>query len=338
MTDSASRRTQTELEQLAERYRHLREERRRAGQDGRVRRGLERRLAAAAEQFERRLRQAALDEEQRRAWMAHLHHGEPPPPQAGRAAPLVFRGRSASGSELLVFALPSGELELRADGVTVERLARADELLSSSPELDFPAAGQLFRESFVLADGALEALEELLAQGRPVPGQEALLAEGLVGRNLELTPRGRRALARLANDHPHRFLERGPLEIVSRGSVGRSAREQLASALERLAAQAPRPVISMRGTLSHEQGVARPRAARAEATLELRGRAVRAIAEAATLPEAIDLLVERLQRALRDLRQAAQAERRESGVAEPGSWRHGSLASHPPGHSAGRAG
>lgn len=326
---AASRKLNDELKQLVETYRHLHEEHRRTGTNSRTRRRLEQRLAAAAERFERRLREAALDEQDREEWRRHIYHAAPPPALAENGTPIVFRGRSDTGSELLIRRLGPGELEVIVDGTTVERLAEADELLSLSPNLTFPMGGQLYRETFQVEEGALDNLAELLATGKPVPGLQALVREGLVSRNLELTPRGRRALDR-TKTRGGMPGERGPIEIVVRGRVGDRSRDRLRTALDRIAASAPRSVLFVRGTLTREENPSLARPAVAEATLNLSGRVTRATARGSDLGEAIDLLVERLNRAMRELRRTEEAERREPGVSEPGSWRHGNLPSHPP--------
>jgi ribosome-associated translation inhibitor RaiA len=318
-----------ELEQLVKVYRHLHDEHRRSGASSRARRRLEHRLAGVAERFERRLRAAVPDEHDRAQWREHLYHGAASPAEIEGVAPLVFRGRSEAGSELLIRRLPSGDLEVTIDGTPVERLYGADELLSPAPHLTFGVGGQLYRETFRVPAGALSDLEQTLATGKPVPGLQALSREGLISHDLELTPRGRRALAHRPQESGAFEEAESPIEIVARGRVGHRSRQRLQNALSRIAAGSPRPVLFVRGTLIQEENPSLARPAVAEATLHLGGRVARARARAGELTEAIDLLVEQLHRAVRELRRREEAERRESGVPEPGRWRHGDLPSHP---------
>jgi hypothetical protein len=124
-----------------------------------------------------------------------------------------------------------------------------------------------------------------------------------------------------------------PIEIVTRGPVGRRARSRLRSELERLAQLAPRSPALVRGALTYDENPSLVRPAEAKATFELGGRAVRAHTTAAGTNEAIDLLVAHLRRAFGELRGREEARRRASPVAAPGHWRHGNLPSAPPAQS-----
>ena len=101
------------LEELAAEYRHLREEHRRASEDGRVRRRLERRLQGVANRYERRLRSVG-DEGVREEWRRHLYDGAAVPSELPLRA-----GRPAAP------AAPEPRIEIVARGRVGER-ARGD--------------------------------------------------------------------------------------------------------------------------------------------------------------------------------------------------------------------
>ena len=69
----------TELEELTARYRHLREEHRRAPAGGSVRRGLEGDMRDALAHAERRIDAIVEDPADRDGWRDHLHRGGPAP-------------------------------------------------------------------------------------------------------------------------------------------------------------------------------------------------------------------------------------------------------------------
>ena len=318
--------TRGELESLTAEYRHVLEEHRRTGPQSRGRRRLEHELDALSDRFERLLAHTSLDKETRALWRAHLHHAMPAPSEPEPAPPLVFRGRSEMGAELVVRRLGPRELDVLVDGAQVERLAKADELLSSSPGLAFRVGDQVFHETFGASAQACDALRAALESGQPAPADRELLLDGLVDRDLGLTSRGRRALALAPPRRPETLAQaESPIEIVTRGPVGEGARERLRGELARLVELTPRPALIARGSLSYDENPSLAKPAEAKATIELGGRTVRAHATAAGTAEAIDLLVGRLRRALRELRERQETERREPGVAEPGHWRHGDL-------------
>jgi len=304
----ASRQSSDELERLVKVYRHLREEHRRVRANSSAHRRLERKLAAAGARFERRLRQTTLSEDERSEWRRHQTlSGAPPRPPTG-TTPAMFR--------------------VDVDGVVAERFANADEFLTTSPHQSFPAGNELYPETFQIAERALDDFEQLLAAGRPAPGRQALVRQGLLGPHGELTPCGRTALAQRSERRGGMFVEGIPIEVISRGGVGAGPRDRFRAALHRVAARAPRPVLFVRGTLTRDQNPSLARPAVVEAAIEASGRVIRATARASELGEAIDLCVERLQRKIREYRRADAAERREPSVSAPGSWRHGDLPSH----------
>jgi ribosome-associated translation inhibitor RaiA len=102
-------------------------------------------------------------------------------------------------------------------------------------------------------------------------------------------------------------LGESPIEIVTRGPVGERQRQRLRSELERLADESPRHAVFVRGALTYEQNPSVARPALATATIDLGRRVVRARVAAHGTGTAIDLLVARLRRSLRDLRRRDEA-------------------------------
>lgn len=112
-------------------------------------------------------------------------------------------------------------------------------------------------------------------------------------------------------------LGESPIEIVTRGPVGERARERLRAELARLADESPRHAVFVRGALTVEQNPSIARPAVASATIDLGRRVVRARVAADGTATAIDLLVARLRRSLRDLRGREEAARRKTLPDEP---------------------
>ncbi len=314
-----------ELERLSADYRHLLQEHRRAHAGSRTRRRLDHELLGLSDRFERLLAHTPVDDETRAQWRAHLHHGAPAPAGPEPGEPVYFCGRSATDAELVIRRLGPRELDVLVDGTRVERLTDADELGATSPPLAFRVGDQVYEETFAASAPALAALAEALENGRPAPADAELLLDGLVDRELSVTPRGRRALALAARVERETPAVGAPIEIVTRGRVGKRARARLHTELARVVRAAPRSPLLVRGTLTYDGNPSLARPATATATLRLGGRTVRAHAEGAGTSEAIDLLVERLHRELRELRGREVTTRRVPAVAEPGHWRHGNL-------------
>ena len=105
-------------------------------------------------------------------------------------------------------------------------------------------------------------------------------------------------------------LGESPIEIVTRGPVGERSRQRLRAELARLAEESPRHAVFVRGALTFEQNPSIERPAVASATIDLGRRVVRAHVAANGTASAIDLLVARLRRSLRDLRGRDEAARR----------------------------
>jgi ribosome-associated translation inhibitor RaiA len=122
-----------------------------------------------------------------------------------------------------------------------------------------------------------------------------------------------------------------PLELSTRGSIGTADRHYASEKIARVGKLAPFPVLRARARLSEETNPSVERPAIVEASLDMGERVIRAHVAAAGMREAIDLLEERLRRRLDELNEHLLARRRETGVAEPGEWRHGDLPTARPG-------
>lgn len=322
-----------ELEEVVHEYHHVQEEHRHARPGSRVRRHLHERMTEFATRFDRLLAEAVADEQERRGWHEHLYHGaaEPPAPQA--APPLLLRGRSGTGSTLEILERPDGTLDVVVDGVRVERLASADELLATQPGLSFRLGDISFDERFAASRSALAALQAMIESVGPPPYRYAreLLLDGLVDRNFGLTPRGRRALRLDLQHGGMRGAELPvPVHVTAHGQVPERDRRAAEEKLAKLAPLAPRRVLFARAILVKEADPALERPAIAKATMDVSGRIVRAHVAAPEMSEAIDLLVERLRGQLTELTERETARRREPGIADPGRWRHGDLPTQRP--------
>lgn len=323
--------TRDELEALVTEYRHVRVEHARAHRGGRVRRRLDRRLVQVDARFERLLREAVADAEVRRAWLEHLRNGAPAPAEPSAAAPpLVFRGRSETGSLVEVRQRPEGDYDVVVDGAAVERVAAVDDLAQTGPGVAFRLGGVVFQEVFALSPEALTALARFVSEpgsGPPFDRAQELIADGLVDRDLGLTARGRRALR---NERRPAGLAAPPVLRVSARGVGEQPRRYLERKLRRVLRLSPLPVIGARAVVAEERNPSLERPATAKATVEVRGQDVHAHAAAGSPVEAVDLLAERLSRRLRGLGRRRDAVRQGTGALEPGEWRHGGVAAPRP--------
>jgi hypothetical protein len=323
--------SQGELQEVAHEYRHVHEEHRRAQPRSRARRHLEVRLQQLRRSFERLLAAAPVSEGDRRRWRMQLRAGVAAVPPPADVRPLLFRGRSDSGSELRLAAGADGTVVTWIDGAEVAVLDRADELTGTMPRFVFALDGTAFRETYGASRSSLADLRAAAETGRP-PRREhvrALLQDGLIDRTFGLTPRGRRALA--LDRFPARHAEQGVQPAISvRGPVPPHARDSLARALADVASDAPRPVLGITASLTRHEDPALLRPVVAKATIDLSGRPVRAHVAAPSESEAISLLESRLHRNLRRLAEREIAERHAGHVPEPGEWRHGDIPSPRP--------
>jgi hypothetical protein len=179
------------LEEIAEEYRHLQSEHRKAGIEGSGRRHLHARLEELEEHFERFLVEDVADENEREAWRQHLRHGAPAPPTAQPARPLLFKGRSEGGSTVEVWERRDGDADVAIDGSPVG-VRHAEGIGDIYRDGD-----REFTEVFDAPADALEALRAWVENGSgaaPWGHAHTLIEDGLVDRHLGLTTRGRRAL------------------------------------------------------------------------------------------------------------------------------------------------
>ena len=180
--------------ELVERYRHLRGEHRLSGLEGTARRHLEQDLAELESRIERRLALWVPEEDERRQWRAHLHHGGPAPSWPAVPAPLVFYGVADDTSIVEVRGQGDQDQRLYVDGAPRGPIPPVPGVLS--PE-GLQLAGMRCRETFTAAPDALAELRRhtLAGAGEP-PWQHApdLLRDGLIDPDFGLTARGRRAL------------------------------------------------------------------------------------------------------------------------------------------------
>jgi ribosome-associated translation inhibitor RaiA len=307
--------SEEELARTVHEYRHVREAHRRARPVGSARRKLEARLLRTRRRFERLIDEAPLGNRERRRWRNALRGSGSMPAVHAAVRPVLYRGRSAAGSELLLLPMPDGTLEAVVDGASTEVLDCADELERTEPGLVFELEGTAFDETFVAPQSTLEELREAIAGGR-APLREnlrELIEDGLLDGTLGLTTRGRRALA--LDRSPARPETPSPTPTITvRGSVSPSARAELAETLARLARASPRPVLLIRGVIARDEDPAVRRPVTAKATFELGRHTLHAHAVAASEHEAIDLLADRVRRRLRTLGERAVAERREGAL------------------------
>jgi hypothetical protein len=324
--------SQEELEAVVHEYRRLDEEHRRARPQSSTRRRLEKRLRRLGERFDHLLAEAPLSDPDRRRWRDRLRGpaAHPEPPSTG-VRPLLFCGRSDSGSELRLRLAADGTIDALVDGAAAAVFDDAEELNRTTPDLTFAIDQMQFRETFGASPSSLGDLRAALEAGRRPRRMHIreLVEDGLLDRTLNLTARGRRALALDIARAPHRDVGPRPT-ITLRGTVSTRARDTLARALARAARDAPRPALTLTGSLTRHADPALPRPVIAKAVIAMSGQSVRAHAAAASETEAIAVLESRLHRNLRTLAERDLALRREEGVPKPGEWRHGDLASPRP--------
>ncbi len=319
--------SQGELEQVVDEYRRVHEEHRRAEPRGRARRHLEVRLQQLRQRFERLLAEAPVSEAEQRRWRNQLRGKEAALPSHADVRPLLFSGRSDSGSELRLTAAPDGTVDALIDGAAAAVLDGAEELTRTTPGFVFALDGMRFRETFGASPSCLADLRGAAETGRRPRRKHVreLIEDGLVDRTLGLTERGRRGLA--LDRVPARHAEVGTEPaIIIRGSVPARARENFARALIHVAGAAPQPVLRITASLDRHEDPALARPFVAKASLDVNGRPVRAHVAAASVSEAIRLLEDLLQRNLRALAERDVAERREGHAPEPGEWQHGDIA------------
>ncbi len=187
-----------ELEALARYYHHLQGEHERARPESGVRRRLETRLERVTERFERVLGEWVPEPDLQTAWRAFLHRKGPEPSGPSAIRRLIFQGVSEAGSAVEI-RRKGEELEVEVDGSLFERFA-AEKEFSGQAVSRYRLEGVEVRETFGADPSALKALADFYEQeGSHPPWLHAaeLLRDGLIDVHFDLTPRGRRALARL---------------------------------------------------------------------------------------------------------------------------------------------
>ena len=85
------------------------------------------------------------------------------------------------------------------DGALFERIGAAKDFSVDQPVMRFVLEGKEVEETFDASEEAVRALADFLDEGGSPPWEYAaeLLADGLIDVHFDLTPRGRRALARV---------------------------------------------------------------------------------------------------------------------------------------------
>ncbi len=206
--------------------------------------------------------------------------------------------------------------------------AAIGDVLTSLHLLPMGAAGVRAVDRFVVVDPApgsdLPALAFVIATDDAVAGgaeADAAIVEQWIG----VDPR--------AESTPD---DAGTLTLVSRGAVSEAAAEYAREKVARLVAHhagagrpgEDAPLAWGQVKLTHTANPADERSSHAEVTLDLDGRLIRAHAAEATMPEAVDEVVERLRAKLGRL---ADRHRRSPEGAAPaeGQWRHGNRPSAP---------
>ncbi len=150
------------------------------------------------ERFDRLLEEWVPEEELREAWREYIHHRVPEPSGPPPIEPVVFQGRTEAGSLVEIRGF-GDEFQVWVDGSLQERIAAEKDLSVDRPVLHFRWDGHEIEETFSASSDALRALADYLDEGGSPPWEYAseLLADGLIDVHFDLTPRGRRALARV---------------------------------------------------------------------------------------------------------------------------------------------
>jgi ribosome-associated translation inhibitor RaiA len=120
------------------------------------------------------------------------------------------------------------------------------------------------------------------------------------------------------------------VQISSKGAVSHAVREYARAKLVRTARHARRPVLRAHVHLRLDPNPALDRPAIANAQVDVSGRLVCGHVAAREMHEAVDLLDGRIRRGLETLAGRDEGRYHEPGVAAPGEWRHGDLATRRP--------
>jgi hypothetical protein len=188
-----------ELLALVHRYQHLHNEVERSNPESSPRRELERKLLDVRERFDRLLDEWVPDEAVRNEWREHIHGRRPAPDEPAGIEPLAFRGVTDAGSIVQVRG-QADEYGVWVDDSLQERIGARKDLSVPTPNVHFRWDGKEIAETFNASGEALQALADYLDSRDGSPPWEyasELLADGVIDVHFDLTPRGRRALARL---------------------------------------------------------------------------------------------------------------------------------------------
>ena len=149
------------------------------------------------ERFERILDEWVPDERLREEWGRYLEDGQPEPSGPPAIEPVVFRGVSEVTGSVVEIRAAGDELRVWIDGTLIERIVDDKAFTGTAPDVRFKENDVEFRETFAASRESLRALRGVLDGESPPPWDFAqeLLADGIVGVHLGLTPRGHRALA-----------------------------------------------------------------------------------------------------------------------------------------------
>lgn len=118
------------------------------------------------------------------------------------------------------------------------------------------------------------------------------------------------------------------IAVTVRGEVPSDAVDDARNTVERVLRHAGKHALAAHVVLVFAEDSTVPRPARAEVSLDVDGTLVRAHSAAPDLPEAVDLLEERLRQNLVQLGDRVRTRHRWIGVASEHEWRHGDLATH----------
>lgn len=187
------------------------------------------------------------------------------------------------------------------------------------------------------ADGTIQVTWE--AEGADQPGftLRCRVAHGAVAEQWETvpSPAGRRTTGGEGPTPGVAAAGEGPTPGVAVTTVGPVDEKDVARASQQLldlVDKVQADVLFARLKLSWEPDPARERPAVAEAALDVSGDLVRAHVAAPTMAEAVDLLEHRVRHQLEHLAEHRRQLRHETGVAAPGTWRHGDLPTVRPGY------
>lgn len=194
-----------------------------------------------------------------------------------------------------------------------------------------------FHDVFLLR--SLDLLSIHLARGRG-PGP---LVPGVGGRSRTLGPCSLSPGGLQLEDRPavqdlaatgelHMSIEDSTtFEISTHGQIDPDAIERAKDRLERVGAHCREPILHVELRVTDDSAHPSQDHARAEATFGVKHGPVRAHAQAPTVNEAIDLMIERLRRRVdrHESRLHRVGTKRQDGVAAEGSWHHGDVSSAP---------